>query len=71
MINTSLVRILVWSGFKKIEEPDDIKDFAENLVEEIRQNYGEEEGWEEGEKDERLKFHYALIFNSMTIAWKE
>ena len=53
------------SFIEEIEEPDDIKVFAETLAEELRQDYG-------GilSEDERSKFHYALMFNSMTIAYK-
>ena len=50
---------------EKIEEPDDIKEFAETLAEELRDDYGGALS-----EDERSKFHYALMFNSMTIAWK-
>ena len=53
------------SHIEKIEEPDDIKEFAETLAEELRQDYGGELS-----EDERSKFHYALMFNSMTIAYK-
>jgi len=53
------------SYIEKIEEPDDIKEFAETLAEELRQDYGGESS-----EDERSKFHYALMFNSMTIAYK-
>ena len=53
------------SYIEKIEEPDDIKEFAETLAEELRQDYGGELS-----EDERSKFHYALMFNSMTIAYK-
>lgn len=53
------------SYIEEIEEPDDIKEFAETLAEELRQDYGGELS-----EDERSKFHYALMFNSMTIAYK-
>jgi len=53
------------SYIEKIEEPDDIKEFAETLAEELRQDYGGELS-----EDERSKFHYALMYNSMTIAYK-
>ena len=53
------------SHIEKIEEPDDIKEFAETLAEELRQDYGGELS-----EDERSKFHFALMFNSMTIAYK-
>ena len=53
------------SYIEKIEEPDDIKEFAETLAEELRQDYGGELS-----EDERSKFHFALMFNSMTIAYK-
>ena len=53
------------SFIEDIEEPDDIKVFAETLAEELRQDYGGKLS-----EDERSKFHYALMFNSMTIAWK-
>ena len=53
------------SYIEKIEEPHDIKEFAENLAEELRQDYGGELS-----EDERSKFHYALMYNSMTIAYK-
>jgi len=53
------------SYIEKIEEPDDINEFAETLAEELRQDYGGELS-----EDERSKFHYALMFNSMTIAYK-
>ena len=42
-----------------------IKEFAETLAEELRDDYGGDLS-----EDERSKFHYALMFNSMTIAWK-
>ncbi len=54
------------SYIQEIEEPDDIKEFAETLVEELRNDYDGDLS-----EDERSKFHYALIFNSMTIAWKK
>ena len=53
------------SFIEDIEEPDDIKVFAETLTEYLREDYGGELS-----EDERSKFHYALMFNSMTIAWK-
>ena len=53
------------SYIEEIEEPDDIKEFAETLAEELRQDYGGELS-----EDVRSKFHYALMFNSMTIAYK-
>ena len=53
------------SYIEKIEEPDDIKEFAETLAEELRQDYVGELS-----EDERSKFHFALMFNSMTIAYK-
>ena len=53
------------SHIEEIEEPDDIKEFAETLAEELRDDYGGALS-----EDERSKFHYALMFNSMTIAWK-
>ena len=49
----------------EIEDTNDIKVFAETLTEELRQDYGGKLS-----EDERSKFHYALMFNSMTIAWK-
>ena len=53
------------SFIEEIEEPDDIKVFAETLTEELREDYGGKLS-----EDERSKFHYALMFNSMTIAYK-
>ena len=51
---------------EEIEDyPDDIKLFAETLTEELRDDYGGKLS-----EDERSKFHYALMFNSMTIAYK-
>ena len=50
---------------EEIEDTDDIKVFAETLTEELRDDYGGELS-----EDERSKFHYALMFNSMTIAYK-
>ena len=50
---------------EEIEDTDDIKVFAETLSEELRDDYGGKLS-----EDERSKFHYALMFNSMTIAWK-
>ena len=50
---------------EEIEDTDDIKVFAETLTEELRDDYGGKLS-----EDERSKFHYALMFNSMTIAWK-
>ena len=50
---------------EEIEDMDDIKVFAETLTEELRDDYGGKLS-----EDERSKFHYALMFNSMTIAWK-
>ena len=49
---------------EEIEDTDDIKIFAETLSEELRDDYGGKLS-----EDERSKFHYALMFNSMTIAW--
>ena len=49
---------------EEIEDTDDIKVFAETLSEELRDDYGGKLS-----EDERSKFHYALMFNSMTIAW--
>ena len=53
------------SFIEEIEEPDDIKVFAETLTEYLRDSYAGKLS-----EDERSKFHYALMFNSMTIAWK-
>jgi len=53
------------SYIEEIEDSDDIKVFAKTLTEELRQDYGGELS-----EKERSKFHYALMFNSMTIAWK-
>ena len=50
---------------EEIEDTDDIKVFAETLTEELRDDYGGKLS-----EDERSKFHYALMFNSMTIAYK-
>jgi len=50
---------------EEIEDTDDILTFAENLTEDLRDDYGGKLS-----EDERSKFHYALMFNSMTIAWK-
>ena len=50
---------------EEIEDTNDIKVFAETLTEELRDDYGGKLS-----EDERSKFHYALMFNSMTIAWK-
>ena len=51
---------------EEIEDyPDDIKLFAETLTEELRDDYGGKLS-----EDERSKFHYSLMFNSMTIAYK-
>ena len=60
-----LVNDYYGSFIVEIEEPDDIMVFAETLAEELRQDYGGKLS-----EDERSKFHYALMFNSMTIAWK-
>ena len=49
----------------EIEDTNDIKVFAETLTEYLREDYGGKLS-----EDERSKFHYALMFNSMTIAWK-
>ena len=49
---------------EEIEDTDDILTFAENLTEDLRDDYGGKLS-----EDERSKFHYALMFNSMTIAW--
>jgi len=53
------------SYIEEIEDTDDILTFAENLTEDLRDDYGGKLS-----EDERSKFHYALMFNSMTIAWK-
>ena len=50
---------------EEIEDTDDILTFAENLTEDLRDDYGGKLS-----EDERSKFHHALMFNSMTIAWK-
>ena len=50
---------------EEIEDTDDIKVFAETLTEELRDDYGGKLS-----EDERSKFHYALMYNSMTIAYK-
>ena len=52
------------SFIEEIEDTEDIKLFAETLTEELRDDYGGKLS-----EDERSKFHYALMFNSMTIAW--
>ena len=54
------------SFIEEIEEPDDIKVFAETLAEELRQDYGGKLS-----EDERSKFHYALMFNSIPLHTKE
>jgi hypothetical protein len=48
-----------------IEDRTDITRFAETLTEELQADY-------DGDLDEenRAEFHYALMFNTMTIAWK-
>ena len=52
------------SYIEEIEDTDDIKVFAETLSKELGRDYGGKLS-----EDERSKFHYALMFNSMTIAW--
>ena len=63
---------------EKIEEPDDIKEFAETITEYLKkkplppgfdtQTIFFDDGF--NSEDERTKYHYAWMFNSMTIAWK-
>ena len=48
-----------------IEDKSDIKQFAEDLTEELQADYAGDLN-----EEERAKFHYALMFNTMTIAWK-
>jgi len=48
-----------------IEDTPDIEHFAEVLTDELQADYGGDLN-----EDDRAKFHYALMFNSMTIAWK-
>ena len=53
------------SFIEEMEDTDDIKVFAETLTEYLRDSYAGKLS-----EDERSKFHYALMFNSMTIAYK-
>ena len=48
-----------------VEEDYMIKDFAELMTEELQAEYGGDLN-----EEDRAKFHYALMFNTMTIAWK-
>jgi hypothetical protein len=47
-----------------IEDEDDIPQFAETLTDVLAADYGGDLN-----EEDRAKFHYDLMFNSMTIAW--
>ena len=47
-----------------IEDEDDIPQFAETLTDVLASDYGGDLN-----EEDRAKFHYDLMFNSMTIAW--
>jgi hypothetical protein len=47
-----------------IEDEADIKHFAEVLADELQADYDGDLN-----EEDRAKFHYDLMFNSMTIAW--
>ena len=49
-----------------IEDEDDIPQFAETLTDVLAEDYGGDLN-----EEDRAKFHYDLMFNSMTIAWEK
>jgi len=48
-----------------VEEEFMITNFAETLTEDLQADYDGDL-----DEDDRAEFHYALMFNTMTIAWK-
>ena len=49
-----------------IEDEEDIEYFAEVLADELQADYDGDLN-----EEDRAKFHYDLMFNSMTIAWEK
>ena len=49
-----------------IEDEEDIEYFAEVLADELQADYSGDLN-----EEDRAKFHYDLMFNSMTIAWEK
>ena len=51
---------------ESIEDEDDIPQFAETLTDVLEADYGGDLN-----EEDRAKFHYDLMFNSMTVAWEK
>jgi hypothetical protein len=64
--NYEIVNKYYGSYIEKIEDSADISVFAETLAEDLRPDYSGDLS-----EEERYKFHYDLMFNCMTLAWKK